>query len=104
MAKKDLTNLQTDLSALAGAMPSQHVARQPEPVPAAVTPKKKTAFPVVEEETTQYSFALRKTLRKELATLAIENDMTMRAFVLKALKAKGLTVTKEDLLDMRKGK
>jgi hypothetical protein len=28
--------------------------------------------------------------------------MTMRAFVLKALKAKGLAVAAEDLLDLRK--
>ena len=36
--------------------------------------------------------------------LATEADMTMRAFVLNALKDKGLTVTDADLIDMRKQK
>jgi hypothetical protein len=33
--------------------------------------------------------------------LAAEADMTMRAFVLKALKDKGLPVNPDDLLDLR---
>jgi hypothetical protein len=37
--------------------------------------------------------------RKQLARLA---DMTMRAFVLDALKAKGLDVRPDDLADLRK--
>jgi hypothetical protein len=41
-------------------------------------------------------------LRKELARLAAEADMTMRAFVLSALKEKGLKVSDEDLVDLRK--
>ena len=34
--------------------------------------------------------------------LADEADMTMRAFVLDALKAKGLDVRPDDLMDLRK--
>jgi hypothetical protein len=45
---------------------------------------------------------MRKELRKELARLAADSDMTMRAFVLKALKDKGLTVHEDDLADLRK--
>jgi hypothetical protein len=41
-------------------------------------------------------------VRKQLARLADEADMTMRAFVLDALKAKGLDVRSEDLMDLRK--
>ena len=41
-------------------------------------------------------------LRKQLARLADDADMTMRAFVLEALKAKGLDVRPDDLLDLRK--
>ena len=39
--------------------------------------------------------------RKQLARLADDADMTMRAFVLDALKAKGLDVRPDDLLDLR---
>ena len=40
--------------------------------------------------------------RKELVMLANEKDMTMRAFVLDALKAKGLNATDDDLIDRRR--
>ena len=50
----------------------------------------------------QFSLSLRKDLRKQLGRLADEADMTMRAFVLNALKAKGLDVRPDDLLDLRK--
>jgi hypothetical protein len=36
--------------------------------------------------------------------LADEADMTMRAFVLDSLKAKGLEVRPDDLLDLRKNR
>ena len=45
---------------------------------------------------------MRKELRKQLARLASEADMTMRAFVLNALKEKGLWVRDDDLIDLRK--
>ena len=45
---------------------------------------------------------MRKTLRKELARLADDADMPMRAYVLLALRGKGLNVTDEDLVDQRK--
>ena len=44
---------------------------------------------------------MRKELRKQLTRLASDDDMTMRAFVLNALKEKGLSV-REDLVDLRK--
>ena len=54
------------------------------------------------EEVIQFSLSLRKGLRKQLARLADEADMTTRAFVLDALKAKGLDVRPDDLMDLRK--
>ena len=45
---------------------------------------------------------MRKELRKQLARLASDADMAMRAFVLNALKEKGLFVREEDLTDLRK--
>jgi hypothetical protein len=77
MSKKDLASVTADLSALAQTMPAQR-------------------------KVIQFSLSLRKGLRKQLARLADEADMTMRAFVLDALKAKGLDVRPDDLVDLRK--
>ncbi len=95
MSKKDLASVQANLAELAGTMPTQHKpARGGEgtrPAPAAPS-----------EEVMQFSLSLRKSLRKELTQLAVDTDMTMRAFVLMALKEKGLSVLDEDLVDRRK--
>lgn len=104
MARKDLRAVQTDLAALAGGMPTQHVARLEPTVP--VSTPDIVPPPVVRagqgEDVIQFSLSLRKSLRKELARLADEADMTMRAFVLLALREKGLHATDDDLLDLRK--
>jgi len=50
----------------------------------------------------QFSLSLRKELRQQLDRLAYDARMTMRAFVLDALKAKGLKVRDDDLTDLRK--
>ena len=42
-----------------------------------------------EEEIIQFSLSMRKELRKQLARLASDADMTMRAFALNALKEEG---------------
>lgn len=115
MAKKDLASVTTDLSALASMMPTQRpmpsgpatpspspVAEPPVLKMVASTPAKEPAPIGQGEEVTQFSLSLRKGLRKQLARLADEADMTMRAFVLDALKAKGLDVRPEDLADLRK--
>lgn len=103
MGKKDLASVTTDLSALASMMPTQRpalaVAPPPAPRPAPVEPRRQ---PALEEPAIQFSLSMRKELRKQLARLASEADMTMRAFVLNALKEKGLSVRDEDLIDLRK--
>ena len=94
MNRKNLAQVQADLSALAEGLPSQYVeSARPAKQPRAATPQ---------EEVIQFSLTLRKSLRKELARLAGDADMTMRAFVLLALRDKGLNVTDEDLADLRK--
>jgi hypothetical protein len=93
MSKKDLASVTTDLSALAQIMPTQRRAVPESPAPRSVAPA---------EEVIQFSLSLRKGLHKQLARLADDADMTMRAFVLDALKAKGLDVRAEDLADPRK--
>lgn len=111
MSKKDLANVTADLSALASMMPTQRpAAAAPAPNAAkAETPPLKVVPPPAKperagdtEEITQFSFSLRKGLRKQLSRLADDADMTMRAFVLDALKARGLEVRPDDLLDLRK--
>ena len=100
--KRDLKSIQTNLAELAGALPSQRV---PEPRPL-VTDSQKAPRDVHHEApgepVIQFSLSLRKSLRKELARLAADADMTMRAFVLNALKEKGLAVRGDDLADLRK--
>ena len=109
MGKKSLENVTADLSALAAAMPTQRlVAPPPVAAPQSAQPELKVVRPAPQkkpavEPLTQFSFSLRKSLRKELTRLASDADMTMQAFILNALKAKGLAVTDEDLLDRRKG-
>lgn len=107
MAKKDLANVTADLSALASMMPTQRplapasiAVETPVLKVVAAAPKKESQK--IDEPLTQFSFSLRKDLRKQLNRLADDADMTMRAFVLNALKAKGLPVWDDDLLDLRK--
>lgn len=100
--KRDLKSIQTNLAELAGTLPSQ---RPPEPRPiVAEVPEATRAIlrQTPEEPVIQFSLSLRKSLRKELARLAADADMTMRAFVLNALKEKGLAVRDDDLADLRK--
>lgn len=94
MAKKDLRSVAAALTPVAETLPTQRVAE-----PAAQAPKAK---PASTEEVVQFSFGLRKSQRKELRRLAEDADMTVRAFILDALKGRGLTVNEEDLLDLRK--
>ena len=104
MAKKDLASVTADLTALASLMPTQRPAVTPVPIQEA--PALKVVPPAnpkpLDEPITQFSFGLRKDLRKQLGRLSDDADMTMRAFVLNALKAKGLNVREDDLVDLRK--
>lgn len=107
MSKKDLASVTADLSALASMMPTQRsvtaapatAASEPPALKVVAPPKPEAAE---DEKVMQFSLSLRKGLRKQLARLADDADMTMRAFVLNALKAKGLAVRDDDLIDLRK--
>jgi len=89
MMKKNLQSVTASLSDLAAVMPTQ--------MPLAAVRR-----PVSGEPLVQFSMRMRKSLRRELDRLAIDNDTTMQAFVLSALRDKGLSVTDDDLLDLRK--
>ena len=96
MVKKDLRSVAASLSSVAQTYPTQHIA----PVVKVVAddrPALSSNEPIV-----QFSFGLRKSQRRELQRLSADADMTMRAFILHALKEKGLSVTEEDLFDLRR--
>jgi hypothetical protein len=106
MGKKDLASVTTDLSALASLMPTQKpVVTAPAAVAPSAPPSTLKVVPTPHREedgVIQFSLSMRKELRKQLARLASDTDMTMRAFVLNALKEKGLSVREDDLVDLRK--
>lgn len=95
MARKNLKSVAAALTPAAEKLPTQNV----QPVRQAAPETPAPAEPLV-----QFSFGLKKSQRKELHRLAAEADMTTRAFILNALKEKGLTVTDDDLLDQRRGR
>ena len=98
MAKKDLRSVAASLSSVASALPTQHVA------PVLTVALSEPLATISSEELVQFSFGLRKSQRRELQRLAADVDMTMRAFILDALRDKGLAVSEADLIDLRKQK
>ena len=121
MSGKDLSRVTTDLSALAGSLPTQNMtsSRTPEAQTLVTTEKSTTGntaqsrtpeaqTPTIaqspDDEIIQVNVSMRKRLRRELNALSNDADMTVRAFVLNALKEKGLSVEAEDLVDLRKKK
>ena len=83
MAKRNLSAVTADLASLAEGVPSQKHRAQSAREPT--------------EAVSQFSMSLRRSLRKELAAAAAAADMTMRAYVLSALRDSGLSVTDADL-------
>ncbi len=55
-----------------------------------------------QERMSQFTLKMRESLHRELARLAFDSDMTMRGFIMNALRGKGLSVTKTDLVDRRR--
>ena len=99
MSKKNMQSIVTALTPIAGNLPTQ----RPQQVPVASTPQAKSTSALTDPQV-QFSFNLRKSLRKQLLRLAEDEDKTMRSFILEALREKGLDVTDDDLRDLRKDK
>ena len=97
MAKKDLRAVNTNLSQLARGMPAQKPRGQGGTKP--VAPEVSV---VPGDLMSQFTLKMRASLHKELARLAFEKDMTMRGFIMNALKENGLNVIEEDLIDRRR--
>ena len=55
-----------------------------------------------EEPMSQLTVKLRRSQHRELAQMAFDAGTTMRGIIMRALKSKGLTVTKDDLVDRRR--
>ena len=96
--KKNFRSVASALTPIADRLPSQHVDRAADEQRG----QGSRAPTTTDEPSVQFSFSLRKSLRKELARLADDADMTMRAFILSALKEKGLSVRDGDLVDQRR--
>ncbi len=54
------------------------------------------------EAISQVTIKMRESLHRELARKAFNSEMTMRGFIMRALKQAGLGVTESDLVDGRK--
>ncbi len=69
----------------------------------ATAPRRKEPLPSErQEKMSQFTLKMRASLHRELARLAFDSNMTMRGFIMNALKSKGLSVTKADLVDRRR--
>lgn len=54
------------------------------------------------DELSQFTLKMRLSLHRELARKAFNSNMTMRGYIMQALKAQGLKVTQADLVDGRR--
>lgn len=70
------------------------------------TPKPRSKRPKeprkAQEPVTQVTLKMRESLHRELTKKAFSSGMTMRGFIMQALKQAGLRVTEADLVDGRK--
>lgn len=54
------------------------------------------------ERQTQFTLQMRESLHRELARKALDSGMTMRGYIMSALKKSGLKVDDSDLIDRRR--
>jgi hypothetical protein len=54
------------------------------------------------ERQSQFTLQMRESLRRELARKALDSGMTMRGYIMNALRKSGLKITKSDLVDRRR--
>lgn len=65
-------------------------------------PKRPKAPQKSAEPITQVTLKMRESLHRDLARKAFDSGMTMRGYIMQALKKTGLRVTEADLVDRRK--
>lgn len=54
------------------------------------------------ERQSQFTLQMRESLRRELARKALDSGMTMRGYIMNALRKSGLKVRETDLVDRRR--
>ena len=69
---------------------------------AAPTKGLRDAKPIRGERQSQFTLKMRESLHHELARKALDSGMTMRGFIMHALKKSGLGVKESDLVDRRR--
>ncbi len=98
---KNLKNVTTDLAALAAPLPTQHVVdRAPKAAITTKTPQRKPK--AAWEREVQFSLSLPESARRQLAVKSTEADMTMRGFILDALRGKGIEISEDEIRDARR--
>ena len=104
MTKKNLGNLKDALSDLTEDTPSIHTTEKvkEEKKPEKEKGRAPDAKAPVAERNAQYLLKMTREQRRQLVKLAALEDMTIRGFILNALKDKGLDVTEEDMIDLRR--
>jgi len=91
------------LAELGGRLPTQNVTPSPLKQPAEKKAKQPTPKPAAStERRVQLKLNVRESLHNELQHKALNERTTVQALILKALKAQGLKIIDEDLIDRRK--
>ena len=80
---------------------SRNTKRARRAEPKAKSPKSPLMSERVERQS-QVTLQMRESLHKELSRKAFESGMTMRGYILNALRKSGLKVTDADLVDRRR--
>ena len=101
VTRKNLKNLQTNLASLAATLPTQRAPAPEAPTTPARVRENKAKRDERESEV-QFSFSMPASVRKALAIKAVEADMTMRGFILSALREQGIDVADEVISDARR--
>ena len=84
--KKGLKQVEANVVGLAKGLPSQKSVVKATPA----------------QEMTKLTITLRKGLHRELREQAFKSDRTLQGFIMEALQDKGLSVTDNDIRDLRK--
>ena len=81
-------------------------SRQDKPAKSVEKPgaKRPRNSPMLErsDRQSQFTLQMRESLHRELARKALDSGMTMRGFIMNALRTSGLKVTETDLVDRRR--
>ena len=78
------------------------MSRKPDKQKVHAQPKRPKAPRQSVEPVSQVTLKMRESLHRELSRKAFDSGMTLRGYVMQALKKTGLRVTEADLIDRRR--